>query len=240
MVYREGGDDEVYMRGLLGLVFASSGNSIPSVFWTMAHVLSDREALEAVVRESRSFQPDPRSGLFTIEQLDEMVVIKSVWNEAIRLYLQQFTARDVVKDIQYTTKATGPTRGKTYLLKAGTRIMPTVLVRHHDPDVFESPDKFKWDRFVPDPNTGKYPVFRTKGGNVIDEPVRLFGGGAHKCPGRFFIEYEMKSFLATVFSKYDIRLADGEVIPKPVEVETGVGVVAPAGDMIIELKKKNK
>jgi hypothetical protein len=205
----------------------------------MAHVLSDRDALEAVVKESRSFQPDPKTGFFTIEQLDRMDVIKSVWYEAIRLYLQQFTARDVVSDIEYKTKATGSkNKGRTYLLKTGTRIMANVSVRHHDPDIFDDPGQFKWDRFVPDRATGQPPVFTTKDGQPIDEPVVLFGGGVHKCPGRFFIEYEMKSFFANVFSKYDVRLADGEVIPRSLDVETGVGIVSPAGDMMIELKKR--
>lgn len=203
----------------------------------MIHVLSNLEALEAVVQESRSFQPDSKTGFFTIEQLDQMVVIKSVWYEAIRLYLFQFSARDVVKDIEYETKAPQGQK-QIYLLKAGTRIMPNLAIRHHDPDVFDDPEQFQWDRFVPDPKTGKPPVFTTKDGEPIDEPVVLFGGGTHKCPGRFFIEYEMKSFLANVFSKYDVRLAEGASIPASVKVETGVGIVAPQDDVMIKLKKR--
>ena len=36
-----------------------------------------------------------------MEQMDRMVVIKSIWQESMRLYLQLFTAREVVKDMEF-------------------------------------------------------------------------------------------------------------------------------------------
>ncbi|KAJ7048828.1 cytochrome P450 [Mycena amicta] len=36
-----------------------------------------------------------------------------------------------------------------------------------------------------------------------------FGGGRHICPGRFFASLEMKSLLALLLLRYDVRMADG-------------------------------
>jgi len=81
-------------------------------------------------------------------------------------------------------------------------------------------------------------VFTTKEGKVLKEPVMAFGGGSHKCPGRFFIAYEMKFFLAALFSRFELRLAKGESVPPMAPAESGVGVILPARDVKMEIRRR--
>jgi cytochrome P450 len=224
----------------LSLVFAAVGNSTPSAFWILASVLSDPEALAALQSEVDSFScASEKDADFTVEQLEKCVTMQSMWTEALRLYYAGFTVRDVVKDMVVEMDAQregGPT---TFVLKKGSRLMAFAGIRHTDPDIFENPDMFVWNRFLPDPTTGEAPVFTTKDGLPLKgEPVIAFGGGAHRCPGRRFIENEVKSLLAYMFTKFELRLAEGESVPGKHLPTQGLGVSFPDREMYIEIRAK--
>lgn len=107
---------------------------------------------------------------------------------------------------------------------------------HKDPAVFESPDEYRWNRFLPDPDTGRSPTFRAASGEIINDPCRVFGGGAHYCPGRKFAANVAKGFVANMIYKYDMKIIGST------EFDTNrkqLGVLHPKDSVEIELSKRN-
>lgn len=209
----------------MGVLFAVAGNSIPAVFWTLCNILKDPEALAALQAEIQSLPGDSED--FSVDQLEGMTALQSMWTETLRMYFAMFAARDVVKDFVVETP------DQKYVLRKGTRLMGYVAYRHHDETIFPNPDKFVWDRFYA-PKGQPAPEFRLPDGTVLAEPVSCFGGGLHKCPGRFFIENEAKSFLVSLFRTFDIRLA-GEV-PQVEPSTQGLGMSHPKNDVLVEMR----
>ena len=218
------------------IIFAAVGNSIPSVFWTLAHIMKDPKALSSVRNEIDQMLAAKRakgdkSEALTFDEMDQLETLKSAFQEAIRLYGCAFSPRQVLEDFIYQSKAKG---GKKFLFKRGTRIMSFFQIRHYDSEIFENPKEFRYDRFMPDSVTGKPPVF-TKNGKIITDPLKAFGGGEHMCPGRRFIGYEARHFLACLFSKFDLRFAEGDSLPSIDKSLQGLGVGQPGGELYIEI-----
>jgi hypothetical protein len=174
--------DPMIGRMNLGFLFAAAGNSI-----------QDREAYDActeavrnvVAKRKQHDQQDDRddSTLLSIQELDELVVLQSAFQESLRMYQALFVI--------------------TRLVEKGTTCMILPNVLHMDPEIFENPDVYKFDRFVRmDPTT-----------NMATKHLRPFGGGAHHCPCRKFISYEARALLAMVLWKYNLRLKPGEMRP---------------------------
>ena len=90
--------------------------------------------------------------------MDQMPVLTSIFWETCRLAFQGFNPRHVKEDFVHNGR----------LLEKGTRIMGFTPMIHYDPNEFENPNEFQYDRFL---NTSKPGVY-------------VFGGGAHMCPGR--------------------------------------------------------
>jgi cholesterol 7alpha-monooxygenase len=235
-------------RANMAILFAAVGNSIPSIFWTIGCIISHPDAKAAVQKEVDSFLANKRRGnsikshdassLSTLEELDQLVVVHSCFQEAIRLYSAAFSPRDVVQDFIYESKdSSSSSPPSKFHFRKGSRIMSYFQVRHYDADIFPNPESFQYDRFLPDPVTGKPPVF-TKNGKAVLEPIKIFGGGEHACVGRRFIGYEVRHLLASLFSKFDIQLAHGESLPKPDQALQGIGVGQPEREMYVEMRPR--
>lgn len=127
-----------FVRSALGLLFASVGNSIPAVFWCLYHILADPVAYEAVrtevegvinSRKMNSGNDDAGPSSFSLEELDHMVLVKSCFQEALRLYHGAFTTREAREDFVFDPKKP---RQPKYLIEKGTRVMAFAAVIHHD------------------------------------------------------------------------------------------------------------
>lgn len=130
-----------FVRSALGLLFASVGNSIPAVFWCLYHILADPVAYEAVrtevegvinSRKMNSGNDDAGPSSFSLEELDHMVLVKSCFQEALRLYHGAFTTREAREDFVFDPKKP---RQPKYLIEKGTRVMAFAAVIHHDGNV---------------------------------------------------------------------------------------------------------
>jgi cytochrome P450 len=98
-----------------------------------------------------------------------------------------------------------------------------------DPDIFDNPKGFRYDRFLDPDATGKK-------GTKLSTHLRPFGGGVHMCPGRKFIGYEARAVLATILLNYDVRLKDGETRPEIDFTRQGMSVSVPERDVDIEAR----
>ena len=145
-----------FVRSALGLLFASVGNSIPAVFWCLYHIIADPVAYQAIreevdgIAKSRKKQDGSSDAnklpSFSLEELDQMVLVKSSFNEALRLYHGAFTTREATEDFVFDPKKPG---GQKYLIEKGTRVMAFPAVIHHDEEVFEEAETYRYDRFAP-------------------------------------------------------------------------------------------
>ena len=226
-----------FVRMVLGVLFATVGNSIPAVFWCVYHILADPKVYQAKQTEVDSVvkEKQDESSAFSLEELDKMVLLKSAFQETLRLYMGSFTARDATQDFVFDPKKKGQSK---YLIEKGTRVMGFMATLYHDPEVFENPKEYQYDRFAPNEN-GKPPVF-TKNGKRIAEPVRVFGGGVHLCPGRRFISYETRAFLAVLLTRFDMRLVDDKEGPPLIKYDMqGVGVSHPDRDPRLEIRARS-
>ncbi|KAL7548595.1 hypothetical protein ACHAWF_011923 [Thalassiosira exigua] len=212
--------ENVFNRSGLGLLFASVGNSIPSVFWVTYHVIRDpiaysaiRKEIDEVIAKRKTSDGELGGSIlhFTLDELRQMTLLDSAFTEALRLYHGAFTVREVVQDFVYDPKKKNQSK---YLIEKGCKVMAFVATLHHDPELFPDPDEYQYDRFAPQIEDGKsVPKTFLKNGKRITEPIRPFGGGARLCPGRKFIRYEVQAFLALLLSSFDLRLVDNEKDP---------------------------
>jgi hypothetical protein len=213
----------------LGLLFASVGTSAPAVFWTLCRLLQDEEAWNACraqVEEVVAKRNDQKRTRFSLDDLDQMTFLQSAFWETLRLYSGNFTARRVVEGFEVDTR-----EGK-YWIEKGSKLMSFWDVLHSDPDIFDNPDQFQYDRFV-----NPEQVFTYKSGKKLTHaPVMSFGGGSHLCPGRKFIGYEVPLFLAMLMLNFDMRLAEGESRPGIDLAMQGVGVSHPDRDPKVEIR----
>ena len=215
--------DNVYQRTALGLLFASVGNSIPSVFWCLFHILSDPVAYDAIqaevdgIVEKKKQRGDGEMLVLSLEELKGMNLLNSAFSEALRLYHGAFTVREATDNFVYDTKKKGQHK---YLIEKGTRIMAFQSTRHHNSELFDEPETFQFVH----KNT--------------DKDIRPFGGGSRLCPGRKFIRYEIQAFISMLMVNFDMRIVDGESKPDINYAMQGVGVSQPDREVMIEIRPK--
>lgn len=188
-------------RANLGLLWASSGNSIPAVFWLVLRLLEDPPAWRACLSQvneviakrnkkgsSDNGTSEPSNG-FTLQELDELTLLESAFSESLRMYQGNVTARKVVKAFSFETAS-----GQTYWIPEGTKLMAVWSVLHSDPHVHKQPEEFRYDRFV-----DKKKQYTCANGQVLThDPIIPFGGGSHLCPG--YVNRRFNGLAAAVHS----------------------------------------
>jgi len=80
-------------------------------------------------------------------------------------------------------------------LPAGVAATPCIYLTHRRPDLWPEPERFDPDRFV--------------GRRTSPYEFLPFGGGVRRCLGMAFALFEMKTVLARVLSRVELRLAAG-------------------------------
>ncbi|XP_036600031.1 cytochrome P450 7B1 [Trichosurus vulpecula] len=216
-------------------LWASVANTIPATFWTVYYLLQHPEAV-AVLRDEidHLLQSTGQKKeldfniLFTREQLDSLVYLESMINESLRLAsissIIRFNEEDVTLNLG---------NGDVNLRKGDTTIIyPPFL--HYDPEIFEQPEKFKFDRFVED---GKKKTTFFKRGQELPYFLLPFGSGVSKCPGRFLAVLEIKQLLILLFMYFDVELIEH----KPLQFKNNrilLGIQCPQSDVSFRYKLK--
>ncbi|MER3589691.1 MAG: cytochrome P450, partial [Mastigocladus sp. ERB_26_1] len=95
-----------------------------------------------------------------------------------------------------------------YELEPGTRVMGSIYLTHQREDLYPEPKQFKPERFL-ERQFSPYEFLP-------------FGGGAKRCIGAAFAQFEMKLILATILSRLELALLDNsDVKPKRRGLVTG-------------------
>ena len=166
--------------------------------------------------------------------LRQLPLLDSAINEAMRLCSSSIVIRRVMENFELTLNETLDTPSKTldtpsktqdtpslpstcthaprpviprkYLLRRGDHVCIFPEINHRDPEIFENPTEYRFDRFFnhtqqQPQRTGVGvgggggvggPVKFFKGGHEIKYALLPFGGGVSHCPGRLFALNEMR------------------------------------------------
>lgn len=219
---------KVFGKANLGVLWASTGNSAPAVFWTIFLLLEHPKAYTAC-RDQVDQVGGTEKKDWTLDDLDRLTLLESAFREALRLYSGNFTSRDVVKDFVLETS-----KGK-YFIEKGTRLMSWWGLLHSDPAIFDEPEEYRFDRFV-DMESKSWTY--ASGKKLTHSPVMSFGGGSHLCPGRKFISYEVRLLLAMMLQNFDLRIPNGETRPGINLAMQGIGISQPDRDPKVEIRQR--
>ncbi|XP_020020958.2 cytochrome P450 7B1 isoform X2 [Castor canadensis] len=219
-----------------GFLWASVANTIPVMFWAMYYVLRHPEAMEALREEIdhllQSTGQKKGSGFsihLTREQLDNLVCLESTIFEVLRLCSYSSTIRFVEEDLTLNSET-----GNCCLRKGDfIAIFPPII--HSDPEVFEAPEEFRFNRFMED-NKKKTTFF--KRGKKLKFYITPFGFGANKCPGRFLAVIEIKLLLFLLLTYFDLEIIEN----KPIGLNHKrllFGIQYPDSDFLFRYKAKS-
>ena len=221
--------DADYGGLLTGFFWASLGNTIPGVFWSLLYILRDAKALDAIKEEITTHLPavpldtennDSLTEQWTLEQLDSCVYLESAVNEAIRLAGAPFMTRKCFRETKIVLQD-----GRTLVVKPSETLACFAGASHFDANMFPEPTKFVFDRFL-NKKAETVPGFMP------------FGGGKSICPGRFFAKYEIKTSVAMLLQYMEYKLEDTETIPTQLLARIGFGIAPPTKDIPIIYRYK--
>lgn len=104
----------------------------------------------------------------SLEDVDRLPILDSITKETLRVSGGVFMVRSVAEDTEFETE-----EGRKYSLRKGDKVAMYPPAIHKDPEIFENPDEYKYDRFV---DATFY-----KNGKVLKNPILAFGS---LCPGK--------------------------------------------------------
>lgn len=177
------------------LLLAGGETTSAALSWAIYLLCTHPEVLRAASAEAERVLGGAETAGW--EQLPELDLTTRVIQEAMRMYPPSWL-------VPRTT--TRHTRLGGYDLRAGTTVMISQYVLHHDPDVFPEPHRFDPDRWL------------AAGRSVTPAARRAyvpFGGGQTKCLGEGFAMAEAVVALASVLARWNLELRDPRAAQKP-------------------------
>ncbi|XP_056378012.1 cytochrome P450 7B1 isoform X1 [Hyla sarda] len=217
-------------------LWASVGNTIPATFWALYYLVRHPEALAAVrdeidhLLQSTGQKKGPDYDIhITRERLDSLVLLGSAINESLRLCSASMNIRVVQEDFLLELED-----GQSVSLRKGDFVALYPPALHRDPEVFEDPEEYKYDRFVED---GKEKTAFYKKGKKLKAFLMPFGSGSTICPGRFFAVNEIKQFLAVLLTYVDMELVDYKTLGQD-NSRSGLGILLPNSDVSFRFKPR--
>ncbi|KAK5860494.1 hypothetical protein PBY51_021967 [Eleginops maclovinus] len=212
------------------ILWASVGNTVPASFWVLYFLLSNPAALAAVrgeiqdvLRQSGGqFRPEEDLTL-SREQLDNMILLESSISEGLRLSSASTNIRVAQED--FSLRLGGE---RSAVVRKGDVIALYPQSMHMDPEIYEDPQSFRYDRFIQD---GRVKTDFYKSGQKLKYFLMPFGSGASMCPGRYFAVNEIKQFLSLLLLYLDLQLEPGQSQVSLDYSRAGLGILLPASDV---------
>ena len=211
----------------VGTLIGILANTIPSVFFMLAHIYSDPALLQEVRGElearSVSVSAVKTSGrtLHAASLRDKCPLLSSIWQEILRFHAQGATSRFVREDVMLDGK---------YLLRKNMVVQMPMAILHLDPAIWgDDAGVFRPKRFLEDScKTAKSTA-----------AYRPFGGGTSLCPGRHFVTLETLALTAYILLRFDISPLNGPwAIPTPKQESLATNVFPPGEDIKVKIAKR--
>jgi cytochrome P450 len=147
------------------------------------------------------------------ENTQSLPLLNSFIQESMRLYPPlHFGSRIAARDLDFDG----------YRIEKGRRILYSIFLTHRHPDLWERPDEFLLERFLPE-NKGDRPHYA----------YLPFGGGARICIGMAFAQVEMRLILARILQQYAVLKRFGHV-----HMHMGVTIEPRPGVRMQPVKRK--
>jgi cytochrome P450 len=189
-----GGMTDVQLRDEAMTIFlAGHETTANALAWTW-YLLAQHPDVEARLHEEIDAQLEGR--LPAADDFARLKYTEKVFAEAMRLYPPAWAmGRQALSDYPIDN----------YIVPAGSIILMSPWVMHHDPRYYPDPFKFDPERWTP-PAREARPKFS----------YFPFGGGPRVCIGEGFAWMEGVLLIATIAQHWSMRLAAGEKVePKP-------------------------
>lgn len=182
-------NDDLIRDQILTMLIAGHDTSTALLAWSLHLLARQPKALARAVMEV-----DAVVGRGDIggDQVNNLPYLDSVIKEALRLYPPIHVGNRIVAE---DTSVCG------YELKAGSRLMASIYLAHHDPRYWPEPERFMPERFARDAE--KPPPFT----------YVPFGGGKRTCIGAAFAQIEAKVVLARILQQFELRDEGRKVKP---------------------------
>lgn len=169
------------------LLFAGHETSAIGMAWALYFVHRQPEVYQRLMAELSPLGPSPEP-----EALARLPYLGAVCDEALRLH-------PVVPVVGRRTRAPFTLRGRE--LPAGTGVMAAICLAHASPELYPEPERFRPERFL----ERKYSPFE----------YLPFGGGARRCIGAAFAQYEMRVVLGSLWAAHRFRTAPAAPEERP-------------------------
>ncbi|XP_034725964.1 prostacyclin synthase [Etheostoma cragini] len=235
-LHEEGVDTEMQKRALLLQLWTTQCNAGPAAFWLLGFLLTHPEAMKAVKSEIRgltlrdtSVQHPPINPL----EAHSTPVLDSVLNETLRLTAAVMINREVVQD-----KILHMANGQEYHLRQGDKVcLFPFLSPQMDPQIYQEPQVFKYDRFLNDDMTVKHKFY--KEGKRLKYYTMPWGAGRNICVGKEFAVTAIKQFVFLLLTHLDLEMCDPEAkLPPANPSRYGFGMLQPDGDLQVRYRLK--
>lgn len=166
---------------LLTLLVAGHETTATALSWALHWIHSDEEIYKKLLDELQSVDNDD------LVALSQLPYLNGVVKETLRIEpVVPIVARCIQKDL----------RIGGYDYPKGTVISPCIYLTHRREDLYPEPHLFKPERFI----DKKY-----KSSEYLP-----FGGGARRCIGAAFANYEIKIVLATILREFQLKLVSSD------------------------------
>ena len=170
------------------LMFAGHETTSTALIWTLYLLAKNPAVAEKLHNEVDSVLP--RGSLPTAEVVPRLRYTHKVFEEALRLY----PSVRLIPRVAVNECGVGGNR-----IPAGSRILMSQYLIHHDARFYKEPEEFNPDRWTPEMEA-----------ELPDYAYFPFGGGPRRCVGEPFAWMEATLIIAMVARSWDVSLASGE------------------------------
>jgi len=185
--------DEDELVGHTGVIFAAGHEtSTNALAWTLL-LLSQHPDVACDLSDELAgvLKGDPP----TVEQLAKLPLLDAVVKESMRVLPPVPIHPRLVAE---ETELAG------HRLRAGTELFLSIFHMHHDPELFEQPERFlpsRWSRIKPSPYE-----------------YNPFSAGPRMCIGASFASMEIKIVLATLLQQFRVEMPRGAKVDRRVQI----------------------
>uniref|UniRef100_A0A673LZF2 25-hydroxycholesterol 7-alpha-hydroxylase-like n=1 Tax=Sinocyclocheilus rhinocerous TaxID=307959 RepID=A0A673LZF2_9TELE len=215
------------------MLWAAVGNTIPAAFWCLYHLISCPEALEAVRAEIiNCYRFRVTMPVFNDSDCVFLSAESSI-NESFRLSSVSMNIRIVQEDFCLCLDAQ-----HSINLRKDDIVALYPQSTHLDPEIYDQPQRFQFDRFVED---GRDKTDFYKCGQKVRYYRMPFGSGATQCPGRFFAMNELKQFVCVTLLMCEMQLPENQQEAMLDNSRAGLGIMPPVNPITFKYRtKKNR
>ncbi|MEZ5681585.1 MAG: cytochrome P450 [Erythrobacter sp.] len=196
--------DEVvdHMNFLMMAAHDTITSSATTLIWLLAKHPEWQEKLrQEVIAVTGGPDASGRPRDLAYEDLGKLELTEMAFKEALRMVPPvPSTPRRALRSFEFGG----------YRIPAGTPVGINTHYVHHDPEIWDEPERFDPLRFTPDKVKARHKYAWVP-----------FGGGAHMCLGLHFAYMQVKILMAQLLPRYEIALEGGDPdwqawpIPKP-------------------------